>query len=505
MPADRTIDQPFRLGRWTVQPRLSSLRSPAGSIHLEPKAMDLLVFLAARSGQVVSKVEILEAVWEGRAVSDDVLTGTISQLRRALGDDARRPTWIETIPKRGYRLLVPVGEVPGEESPGKEIPGTPEEGPRAPRARRRTLGLAAAGLLSLVVAGGTAWLLVTGGSAPESGATGDGAGQAAQAAEACRKGREALALRTPISLRQAELYFQQALSLDPEQAAAQAGLADTYCLMVDAGVDAPARLFPRARQAADAALALDPDLAEAHSARATVLFLHDRDFAAAEEAFRRALELDPGYVPAHRLYAFMLSALGRHGEAVAEAERALELDPYSLQAHRDLGEILLLARRYDQVIDRMRATLTLDPDFPDAHLKMGYAYFFLGRPAEAYAAFRAAFEGLGLAPELLARLDQAFAGRGLPEVFRLTAQAMEEDPLRGNPRSLTDRAVLYGAAGDREQALAALQQADARRDPNLLWLAVAPYADPLRSDPRFARLVAHLGLPAPPSGPEPGS
>lgn len=492
MPADLTIDQPFRLGRWTVLPRLSSLRSPAGSIHLEPKAMDLLVFLASRAGQVVSKAELLEVVWEGRAVSDDVLTGTISQLRKALGDDARRPTWIETIPKRGYRLLPPVGESPTGDIPGSEIAGAPEEGARAPRARRRTLGLAAAGLLGLVAAGGTAWVLVAGSGA-------------ARATEACRKGRAALVLRTPISLRQAELYFQQALTLDPHQGAAQAGLADTYCLMVDAGVDSPARLFPRARQAAEAALALDPGMAEAHSARATVLFLHDRDFTAAEEAFLRALELEPRYAPAHRLFAFMLSALGRHDEAVAEAERALELDAYSLQAHRDLGEILLLARRYDQVIDRMQATLTLDPDFPDAHLKMGYAWFFLGRPAEAYAAFRAAFEGLGLAPELLVRLDQAFAGRGLAEVFRLTAQAMEEDTLRSNPRSLTDRAVLYGAAGDRERALAALQQADARRDPNLLWLAVAPYADPLRSDPRFARLVAHLGLPAPPSAPEPGS
>src|SRR5262245_29848181 len=99
-------DVPFRLGDWVVHPQDGTLRSSGASRRIEPQVMHLLVFLASRSGGAVSKQEILDHVWKGSLVSDDALTGAIYQLRKALGDDARQPRFIETIPKRGYRLLV---------------------------------------------------------------------------------------------------------------------------------------------------------------------------------------------------------------------------------------------------------------------------------------------------------------------------------------------------------------------------------------------------------------
>ncbi len=102
---------PFRLGKWEVRPRHNELVSGQETRHLEPKAMDLLVFMTSNAPEVVSKNAIIDSVWEGRIISEGTLTNTIAELRRALGDDARHPHYIETIPKRGYRLVAPVEPV----------------------------------------------------------------------------------------------------------------------------------------------------------------------------------------------------------------------------------------------------------------------------------------------------------------------------------------------------------------------------------------------------------
>jgi len=99
-------DAPFSLGEWLVQPQLNRLsRSGGENVQLEPKMMDVLVCLARTPGQVVSREALIDAVWPEVFISESVLTRAIAGLRRALGDDARRPSFIETISKRGYRLI----------------------------------------------------------------------------------------------------------------------------------------------------------------------------------------------------------------------------------------------------------------------------------------------------------------------------------------------------------------------------------------------------------------
>ncbi len=102
---------PFRLGNWEVRPRHNELVSGQERRHLEPKAMDLLVFMTSNAPEVVSKNAIIDSVWEGRIISEGTLTNIIAELRRALDDDARHPRYIETIPKRGYRLVAAVEPV----------------------------------------------------------------------------------------------------------------------------------------------------------------------------------------------------------------------------------------------------------------------------------------------------------------------------------------------------------------------------------------------------------
>lgn len=103
-------DRPFRVGDWLVEPAVGCLTRDGRSVKLEPKVMDLLVYLARRPGKVLSREELEQAIWAGTVVGYDALTSAIIKLRKAFGDDSRHPWLIETVPKKGYRLIAPVAE-----------------------------------------------------------------------------------------------------------------------------------------------------------------------------------------------------------------------------------------------------------------------------------------------------------------------------------------------------------------------------------------------------------
>src|SRR5262245_29893315 len=98
----------FAAGDWDVLLSRNLLVRGGEEVRVEPRVMDVLVLLADRADGIVSKEELIERVWQGRFVSDDVLTVTIYALRKALGDDAKKPRYIETVSRRGYRLIAPV-------------------------------------------------------------------------------------------------------------------------------------------------------------------------------------------------------------------------------------------------------------------------------------------------------------------------------------------------------------------------------------------------------------
>ena len=121
----------FHIGSWLAQPTRNLIRDGVTVRHLEPQVMDLLVFLAGSAGRVVSKDQVIDAVWEGRFIAETTLTRAIADLRRALGDDQRDPRYIETIPKRGYRLVASVaatGHAPGAPSAPAPDAGPPQDG-----------------------------------------------------------------------------------------------------------------------------------------------------------------------------------------------------------------------------------------------------------------------------------------------------------------------------------------------------------------------------------------
>jgi TolB-like protein len=122
---DQRLRHGFRLGAFEVEPLAGRISGPEGAQHVQPKVMDVLLFLAAHEGQVVERDTLLQQVWR-RVTSEEVLTRCISELRRALGDDRGTPTYIQTVPKRGYRLVGTVVVAAGEAAqPAPAAPATP--------------------------------------------------------------------------------------------------------------------------------------------------------------------------------------------------------------------------------------------------------------------------------------------------------------------------------------------------------------------------------------------
>ena len=113
------MDGDLQVGRWLIQPKLNCISGNGKTAHVEPKAMQVLVYLAEHGGEVMPKERIIQAVWPDTFVTDDVLTRAISELRHAFGDDARDPRVLQTIPKGGYRLIAPVDVGAGLARPGE--------------------------------------------------------------------------------------------------------------------------------------------------------------------------------------------------------------------------------------------------------------------------------------------------------------------------------------------------------------------------------------------------
>lgn len=131
------MDGRFHIGEWTIEPQLNSLADCDRTLRLEPKAMQVLVCLAEHAGEVVPKEKLIRVVWTDTFVGDDVLTRTISDLRKAFGEDAKEPRFIQTIPKRGYRLLVPVVyESVRQETNSQAAAALPEVAPGTKQGRR---------------------------------------------------------------------------------------------------------------------------------------------------------------------------------------------------------------------------------------------------------------------------------------------------------------------------------------------------------------------------------
>lgn len=300
--------------------------------------------------------------------------------------------------------------------------------------------------------------------------------------------------RTDTELRRSVQYFAAAIDQDPAYALAHAGLADAYITLGNRGFITPAEAYPRAKSSAAQALALDKDLAEPRIVLAYAAFLYDWQADVAEREFARGLEDNPNYASGRQWHAIYEMALGRTERAFAEIERAQQLDPTSLIIDSTVCWLRYLQRDYDGAIDRCKRTLDLDQHYRSAHYYLGLAYLKKSRFADAVTEFELARDldsRGGAMPD--AALVQALAGAGRIDAARTLLRSLDDLAVRQYVSPYV-RAVALAGLGDRDEAFAALDAAYQERHPWLVLLAIEPLLDPVRADPRFARLMDRVGL-----------
>lgn len=303
------------------------------------------------------------------------------------------------------------------------------------------------------------------------------------------KGRFYWHRRTEPGLRAAAEHFTSAVQHAPQYAAAWAGLADAYAVLGFYDYLPPSEAFPKAREAAQRALEIDPRNASAEATLGYAALYFDWDLAQAEERFRRAIALDPGSSKAHQWYGNLLTAAGRFDEAEREMRRAQQLEPLSLIASAALGWSLYHAGRHEQALEQYRLTLALDADFELAYLWSGWALESLGRYDDALAMLNEAAtrsRGSGIATASLARVHALRSERD--DAQHLLAQLTSADGYL--PAYEIGKAWL--ALGASEQAGEWLQRAFEQRSHSLVFLRVDPQLSMHREDPALQRIAARI-------------
>jgi len=285
-------------------------------------------------------------------------------------------------------------------------------------------------------------------------------------------------------------YYLQATSADPTYALAFAELADMYGLVSNSGFIDPKEGMPKAEAAAQRAVQLDGDLAEAHMVFGYIS-MDAWDWPNAEREILRALELNPNTARAHNLYSQYLCYMGRYDEAIAEARHAGELSPLALLIQRDIGAALLNARRYDEAIESLKKTLELDPNYAGTHVYLGYSYAAKNMQKEAIAAYEeAARDNKNTSVQIYLGASFARAGDRSRALGILKSLGESKDYV-----SPAELAILYAALDDREKAFNSLERAYQAHDLQLKYLTTEAGYDPLRDDKRFTDLVRRVGLP----------
>jgi len=615
----------LRFGAFELDKRTLELRKAGTPVKLQQQPAKVLALLASRAGELVTREEIRHEVWSADTFVDfdQGLNYCVRQIRGALGDQAETPRFVETLPRRGYRFVATVDQVPrnGVATPSAGAPVVPEPQPAGRRGAawpaalslllaalaavallwsrpRATPGSSTRLMLAVlpfdnlsgdpgreVAADGLTEEMITQlarlhpgqlgviarsssmaykgshkgvgdigrelgvdyvleGSLRESGGRLRVAAQLirardgtnlwaetydrrtadaiaiqselaariagalekrllpeapraaavppkATAYEAYREGRRLMNQDDDDAVRGAREAFERATALDRTYAPAHAGLALAWIALTDRGLATTRDAFPAAREAAAAALALDPQQAEARLALGTVEMYYDWDWERAGRTFDKAVALGPNLVAAHQAYAGYFSARGDQGRALEEIRVARSLDPLSAAVNVDLAWYLYRARRYDEALEQARRALALDPRRSWPHLVAILSLEELGRPEAVKDAALAMLREVEPGSErirLLSRVEPREAYRTFTRQRIAQLEALPQPPAEWLFES-------YAGLGDAESAFRWLSQALEERSRWLVGLLkVDPQLDGLRTDRRYQAALARTRL-----------
>ena len=288
--------------------------------------------------------------------------------------------------------------------------------------------------------------------------------------------------------------FQRAIDLDPNYALAYSGLAEAHGLLASStGEQPPREAYPKAQAAARKALALDPSLAEAHTALGFSLLLYDYDAEGARRAFRHAVKLNPSHPNAHDGLAFYYNATSKPEKSVAECEESRRLDPLSPFPEVNLGWAHYFARRFDAAAAQGSKALEMDARFAFAHWIRGIALAQVGDTAGAVGSLERGVETSGGGLTFRAHLAYAYARAGRDAEARRALAELEKTAGRRYVSAYYFAIARLGL-GEREAALEQLERALEERAGFLAFLRVEPIFDPLRGHARFRQLVERVGI-----------
>ncbi|HEY1469235.1 MAG TPA: tetratricopeptide repeat protein [Candidatus Acidoferrum sp.] len=594
-----------RFGVFEVNLRSGELRKSGIRIRLQEQPFRVLIALLERSGEVVSREELQIRIWPKESFGDfeHAVNVAVAKLRTALGDSADAPRYVETLHRRGYRFIFPIGglnrpdaRIVGADSglpaasvcgplqaldqkaeklrlivlPFENLGRDPEHEyfndglteemitqigrldparlgviARSTTMRYKNIGKSIKDIghelrVHYILEGGVRraadrvrvsvrliqvsdetnlWAEtyersladvlklqteIAQATAKEIRLTltreqqlhlGPARLVDPEACDAYFKGRYCWNRRSEEGLAKAIDYFKQAISRDPEFAAAYSGLADAYSVLGTYGALSPKDAFLPAKAAAGKALEIDDTLAEAHTSLAWASFLFDWNWPVAESEFERAIELNPNYPTAHFWRGVYLTTIGRISEALGEVHRAQELDPLSLPVVAIWGWIFCLARQYDQAIEQSKKALNLDPNYALAHGYLGKALLQKGMCNEAIAEFRKGFALSGGGTVHLAHMGHAYA---VADEKHKAEEVLHELKNLSRRRYVSglEVALVYAGLRDKRAAFAWLQKAYDERAPLPLFLKMDPVLDSLRSDLHFRNLLLRLNFPS---------
>jgi len=533
-----------QIGEWWADSTTNELGRGGDTARVEPKAMEVLMVLAERAGEVVSRDDLLAAVWPGVVVGDEALTQSIIKLRRALGDNPRAPSYIETISKRGYRLIAPVGKVGAArtEAPPPAAPGRIRW--LAPAAGAAAVLLAAglyfsaafepsppgqaealeekAGLLTVMVLP-----FETVGAGAEQGylARGIGAdlmtdlsrlsglrlispsGDPAKSARYLVSGsvqREAANLRINVRLVEAR-SGEQVWTHRFERP-----FGDLFTIQSDISRSLAEHLPGKISDAERRRLAkryTSSLEAYDHFLRGQALFLVRRteDNQRARARFTKAIELDPKFARAYAGLA-MTHAMDYRYQASAEssaaltralqlAETAREIDTEIPDVHWALAFVQTQRRRHGEAIKSLQRAIELNRSYADAYALMGGIYTYVGEPAKTIPLLRTA---LRLNPDgsylYFLLLGRAYLFENDVEQALINLR----EALGRNPDDVETRVFLAAALAARGDLPAAEWEADQIRARHegfsaRAWLETYPMTSK-RQQERLVELLAKVGL-----------
>jgi DNA-binding winged helix-turn-helix (wHTH) protein/tetratricopeptide (TPR) repeat protein len=457
---------------WEFGPRRLLLRGEY--VKMPWRVAECLQMLVEAAGQVVSKDELTKRIWGGALVEESNVAKCITELRRILDPAPVGDSYIETVTRVGYRLAVEVRLL--EESVEAE-----EEKPQTARSLRWgrpwTIRFAAgaAGLLLLVGAGSVAY---------------ERNQRAEQSAELVRRGFRMVRRSNLAEGMRAAALFRQALDLKPGYPPAQAGLAESAARLGEES-------FEAALELAGEAVRRDPECGECQAVLGHILMTRGWKWAEAGTHLARSIELEPGELQRRIWSAYYLAAQNRLPEATTGAEAAIQMDRSSSSAYCALAAIHFFSGRYEDA-RRIAAQVTaLHPANSAGYYWSSRAHMQLGNDTDAIIARVKEFGAWGgQTPEESHKIFATFEALHAKSGRAGVVNNWLNDVNRGKPKEVHryNRAVWNMWIGEKAAALEELEAAVISRPYNIIFVAVDPAFEPLRSHPRFQAVVRAVGL-----------